>query len=76
MTDETLVHYKFGILAATAFYGSTLERSLGRGVATRLQKADALARALPESERAVVERAFARFKDLQDFLLSIHGAAQ
>jgi len=58
MTAEQRVHYKFGILAATAFYGSAIERSRGRPLLLREMKADALARALPESERAWVGKAF------------------
>jgi hypothetical protein len=58
MTTEQLVHYKFGILAATAFYGPTVARSLGRPLIIRSMKADALARALPEPERTVVAEAF------------------
>lgn len=61
------VHYKFAILAATAFYGHTIERSLGRPPLVRSKKADALARALPEPERIVVETAFAWLGEHQDY---------
>jgi hypothetical protein len=76
ITSEKLVHYKFGILAATAFYGPTIERSHGRPLLVRAKKADALARALPEPERTAVERAFARFHDLQAALHDLHGTEQ
>jgi len=52
------VHYKFGVLAQTAFYGPNIERSFGRPLIVRAMKADALARALPEPERTLVDNAF------------------
>jgi len=60
MTAERLVHYKFAILAATGL-GPNVERSIGRPLLLRNKKADALARTLPEPERAAVKEAFARF---------------
>jgi hypothetical protein len=76
ITAEKLVNYKFGILAATAFYGPTVERSFGRSLLLQNKKADALARALPEPERTAVEQAFARFHDLQAGLHDAHGTEQ
>ena len=55
--DERDVHYKFAILAATAFYGPTVERSLGRPLLVRKKKADALWAALPEPERILALQA-------------------
>ena len=63
ITDEGLVHYKFAILAATGL-GPNVERSIGRPLIVRSKKADALARALPEPERAAVEEAFARYRNI------------
>jgi len=59
-----LVHYKFAILAATGL-GPNVERSIGRPLIVRSKKADALARALPEPERAAVEEAFAKYREIQ-----------
>jgi hypothetical protein len=73
---ERLVHYKFGILAATAFYGPNVERSFGRSLLLQSKKADALARALPEPERTTVEEAFARFYDIQAALHDTHETEQ
>jgi len=64
-TAAKLVHYKFGILAATALYGPAVARSPGRPLLVRSRKADALARALPEPERTAVQRAFGKLNDLQ-----------
>jgi hypothetical protein len=76
ITPARLVHYKFAILAATAFYGPMIERSHGRPVLVRSKKADALARALPEPERTIVEAAFAKVDNLQLALHGVHGTEQ
>lgn len=76
ISAERLVNYKFGILAATAFYGPTVERSFGRSLLLQSKKADALARALPEPERTAVEQAFARFHTIQAELHDTHGTEQ
>jgi len=64
MTAARLVHYKFAILAATGL-GPNVERSVGRPLIVRSKKADALARALPEPERAAVAEVFARYDNTQ-----------
>ena len=76
ITAERLIHYKFAILAATAFYGPAVERSSGRPLLARSRKADALARALPEPERSIVEAAFAKVDDLQVALCDEHRTEQ
>jgi hypothetical protein len=76
MTTKARVDYKFGILAATAFYGPTVERSFGRSLLLQSKKADALASALPEPERTSVEKAFARFYTIQAELHNAHGTEQ
>jgi len=60
------VHYKFAILAATAFYGTAIERSVGRPILVRSKKADALASALPEPERSAVKTHFSTLAAIFD----------
>jgi len=64
VSHESLVHYKFAVLSATALYGPTIERSFGRPLIVRSKKADALARALPEPERTAVEKLFALLRNI------------
>jgi len=61
---EARVRYKFAILAATALYGPTLQRSFGRPLLERSKKADALANALPEPDRSIVLHEFTKLDKL------------
>lgn len=73
---ENLVNYKFGILSQPAFYGPNVERSFGRSLLLRNKKADALAQALPEPQRTLVEDAFAKFHTIQAELHDAHWTEQ